>query len=418
MNQFTYRGDILHAEGISCLELCAEFGTPLYVYSRKALESAWRTFDTALSGRPHLVCYGVKANSNIAVLDVLAQLGSGFDIVSIGELERVLAAGGDPAKTVFSGVGKKRAEMAHALEIGIRCFNVESASELERLNDTAAAHGAIAEISLRINPDVDANTHPYISTGLKENKFGVPMNLAIDTYRRAAELQNLHISGVDCHIGSQLTEISPYLDALNHLLSLIDTLASEGIGIQHLDIGGGQGIRYRDETPMDVRAWVAEIDRRLGDRKLELLVEPGRSIAGNAGILLTEIEYLKYSGARNFAVVDAAMTDLIRPALYSAWHDIVPVTASSRVDNTYDVVGPVCESSDFLGKDRALAIGEGDLLAVMSAGAYAFVMSSNYNSRPRAAEVMVDGDIAHLVRERETLADLIAGERCLPEAVQ
>ena len=416
MSQFTYREGTLYAEAVSCRQLSAEFGTPLYVYSRQALESAWRTFDAALSGRPHLVCYGVKANSNIAVLNVLAQLGSGFDIVSVGELERVLAAGGNPDKTVFSGVGKKRGEMARALDIGIRCFNVESVSELERLNDTAAAHGAIAEISLRLNPDVDADTHPYISTGLKENKFGVPMELALDTYRRAAELQNLHVSGVDCHIGSQLTSIAPYLNALDHMLLLVDTLQNEGIGIQHLDIGGGQGIRYRDESPMDIGAWAAEIDRQLGDRNLELLVEPGRSIAGNAGILLTKIEYLKYAQARNFAVVDAAMNDLIRPALYSAWHDIVPVTVSSHAGKTYDVVGPVCESSDFLGKNRALAVEEGDLLAVMSAGAYAFVMSSNYNSRPRAAEVMIDGDTAHLVRERETLADLTAGERCLPES--
>ncbi len=416
MSQFTYREGTLYAEAVSCQQLSAEFGTPLYVYSRQALESAWRTFDEALSGRPHLVCYGVKANSNIAVLNVLAQLGSGFDIVSVGELERVLAAGGNPAKTVFSGVGKKRGEMARALDIGIRCFNVESVSELERLNDTAAAHGAIAEISLRLNPDVDADTHPYISTGLKENKFGVPMELALDTYRRAAELQNLHVSGVDCHIGSQLTSIAPYLNALDHMLLLVDTLENEGIGIQHLDIGGGQGIRYRDESPMDIGAWAAEIDRQLGDRNLELLVEPGRSIAGNAGILLTKIEYLKYAQAKNFAVVDAAMNDLIRPALYSAWHDIVPVTVSSHAGKTYDVVGPVCESSDFLGKNRALAVEEGDLLAVMSSGAYAFVMSSNYNSRPRAAEVMIDGDTAHLVRERETLADLLAGERCLPES--
>lgn len=415
MSEFTYRDGQLHAESVDCQQLAAEFGTPLYVYSRHALESAWRAFDTALSARPHLVCYAVKANSNIAVLNILARLGSGFDIVSTGELERVLAAGGDPAKTVFSGVGKRQAEIAHTLEIGIRCFNVESTGELERINQIAATHGMIANVSLRINPDVDAKTHPYISTGLKENKFGVPMDTALDVYRRAAAMPYVCITGIDCHIGSQLSEMAPYTDALDRLLFLIDTLAGEGIVIQHLDIGGGQGIRYRDETPIDLGAWAAKVDEQLGDRTLEFLVEPGRAIAGNAGILLSKIEYLKHNEAKNFAVIDAAMNDLIRPSLYSAWHDILPVVQKTQTSHLYDVVGPVCESSDFLGKDRMLAINAGDLLAVMSAGAYAFVMSSNYNSRTRAAEVMVDGDQAYMVRERESLADLFAGECCLAD---
>lgn len=415
MSAFTYQNGQLHAEGVDCQQLAAEFGTPVYVYSRQALESAWRAFDLALSARPHLVCYAVKANSNIAVLNVLARLGSGFDIVSTGELERVLAAGGDPEKTVFSGVGKRHAEIAHALEIGIRCFNVESVSELQRINQIAAAHGAIAAVSLRVNPDVDAKTHPYISTGLKENKFGIPMDIVVDTYRRASAMANLCITGIDCHIGSQLSDITPYVDALDRLLCVIDTLAEEGIAIEHLDIGGGQGIRYRDEAPIDLTTWSAEVNRQLGDRPLEILVEPGRAIAGNAGVLLSKIEYLKHTEAKNFAVIDAAMNDLIRPALYSAWHDIVPVTqAKTPATQRYDVVGPVCESSDFIGKNRPLDVVEGDLLAVMSAGAYAFVMSSNYNSRARAAEVMVDGDGACLVRERESLADLLAGECCLP----
>lgn len=417
MSFFTFRAGELHAESLGCRALAEEFGTPLYVYSRAALEDAWRAFDDALNSRPHMVCYAVKANSNIAVLNILARLGSGFDIVSTGELERVLAAGGDPAKTVFSGVGKTRAEIVHALEIGIHCFNVESASELLRLSETATAHGAVADVSVRINPDVDANTHPYISTGLKENKFGVPMADALSTYRRATELPGLNIVGVDCHIGSQLTDVTPYADALDRLLELVDTLAADGISIQHIDVGGGQGICYRDETPIDVTAWANIIDQKLGDRDLQVIVEPGRSIAGNAGILLTRVEYLKHSDAKNFAVVDAAMNDLIRPSLYSAWHDIVPVMEQGEDSvQMYDVVGPVCESSDFLGKQRELAISEGNLLAIKSAGAYAFTMSSNYNTRVRAAEIVVDGENAWLVRERESLADLFAGERCLPEA--
>ena len=415
MNNFHYLDGELHTESLSCRAIADEFGTPVFVYSRAAFEDAWHAFDQALQARPHLVCYAVKANSNIAVLNLLARLGSGFDIVSTGELERVLAAGGDPSKIVFSGVGKTRAEMAHALEIGIHCFNVESASELERLSDTATVHGGTANVSLRINPDVDANTHPYISTGLKENKFGVPMEEALATYRRAAELPGIKVVGIDCHIGSQLTDIAPYANAVDHLLTLVDTLAAEGIDIEHIDVGGGQGICYRDESPIDLVAWADIIDRKLGQRDLQVIVEPGRAISGNAGILLTRVEYLKHSEAKNFAVVDAAMNDLIRPSLYSAWHDIVPVMQADRAGQTYDVVGPVCESSDFLGKERELALAEGDLLAIKSTGAYAFVMSSNYNTRVRAAEVMVDGDTAWLVRERESLADLFAGERCLPD---
>lgn len=407
---------ILQIEDLPCTELAEEFGTPLYVYSRAALETTWHAFDQALSNRRHLICYAVKANSNIGVLNVLARLGSGFDIVSTGELERVLAAGGDASKTVFSGVGKRAEEMAHALDCGIRCFNIESASELDRLQNVAQAHGKTAAISVRINPDVDAQTHPYISTGLKENKFGVHMEDAVALYQRAAEMSYIDVTGVDCHIGSQLTSVAPFRDALDRLLALIDQLDSAGITIEHLDLGGGQGIRYRDETPIDLGQWSQEIDALLGDRNIEIVVEPGRAIAGNAGILLTRVEYLKLNEHKNFAVVDAAMNDLLRPSLYSAWHDIQPVVNRGDIEsNRFDVVGPVCESSDFLGVDRELAVAEGDLLAVFSAGAYAFTMSSNYNTRPRAAEVLVDNDRAWLVRERESLADLIASERCLPE---
>ncbi|MEM7208813.1 MAG: diaminopimelate decarboxylase [Pseudomonadota bacterium] len=416
MTPFAHRNNELYAEEVRCTELASEFGTPLFVYSRASIEAAWRAFDQALSARDHLICYAVKANSNIAILNLLARLGSGFDIVSKGELERVLAAGGDPQKTVFSGVGKTRGEMVHALDVGIAGFNVESVSELERLNDTAAAHGAVADVSLRINPDVDAKTHPYISTGLKENKFGVPMDAAEAAYLRAAELDNLRVRGVDCHIGSQLTDIAPYLAALERLLALTDALAGHGIAIDHLDLGGGQGIRYHDETPIDLQDWANQISEILGEREFKILVEPGRSIVGNAGVLLTRIEYLKYAEAKNFAVIDAAMNDLLRPSLYSAWHEIAPVRNNSPTPPAdFDVVGPVCESSDFLGKSRTLSVDEGDLLAVHSVGAYGFTMSSNYNTRTRAAEVLVDGDQAWLVRERESLADLFAGERCLPE---
>ena len=416
MSEFTSTSDGLQVEQVSCRQLAQEFGTPLYVYSRGAIERAWHAFDDALSDRSHLVCYAMKANSNLAVLNLLARLGSGFDIVSEGELQRVVAAGGDPAKVVFSGVGKTRDEMAAALAAKIRCFNVESISEISVLADVAAAHGVVAPVSVRVNPDVDAMTHPYISTGLRDNKFGIAAEDAIAAYQSIADSPHLQVVGMDCHIGSQLTDTAPYLDALQRLLSLCDTLQEIGISIRHLDLGGGQGIRYRDEQPIDLSQWAQQINQVLGDREFEILVEPGRSIVGNAGLLLTQVNYLKHSEHKNFAIVDAAMNDLIRPSLYSAWQDIVAVQTPSGLESrTYDVVGPVCETGDFLGRDRDLAIAEGDLLAVMSAGAYGFCMSSNYNSRPRAAEVLVDGANAHLVRERETTAALFAGESLLPQ---
>lgn len=403
------------SDAVSLSSLAEEFGTPLYVYNRQAIEHAWQEFSTALQGQAHLICYAVKANSNLAILDTLARLGSGFDIVSLGELKRVLAAGGRPEKIVFSGVGKSEREMVAALEAGIRCFNVESPSELERLASVAAAHGVVAPVSLRINPNVDALTHPYISTGLKENKFGIGMEVAMDTYRRAAELSSIDVQGIDCHIGSQLTALAPYKDAVDILLSLVDALKEEGITLSHLDVGGGQGIQYSDdEQALDVAAWAECIRSAIGDRPLELLVEPGRYIVGQAGVLLTRVEYLKSNEGRHFAVVDAAMNDLIRPALYSAWQGIESVETLERERRVYDVVGPVCESADFLGKQRELAIAEQDLLCVRSAGAYASVMSSNYNTRARAAEVMVDGEEAHLVRAREETESLFAREYLLP----
>jgi len=405
---------VLHVEGVSCADIARQYGTPLYVYSRAAIETQWRAYDEALSARRHLVCYAVKANSNLAVLGVLVQLGSAFDIVSVGELERVLAAGGLASRIVFSGVGKLQSEMARALEVGVRCFNVESSRELERLAETAAAHGVVAPVSLRINPDVDARTHPYISTGLKENKFGIQMQDALDIYRRAADLQALAVHGIDCHIGSQLTDIEPYRDALQRLLTLVDRLGEIGITLQHIDVGGGLGVRYRNELPIDPGTWASTLTDQIGERDLDIWVEPGRSIVANAGILLTRVEYLKLNSERSFCVVDAAMNDLIRPALYSAWQDIQPVRERAVASRVYDVVGPVCESSDFLGKDRELAVTEGDVLAIMSAGAYAFVMSSNYNTRGRAAEIMVDGSTAHVVRERELPESLFASEHLLP----
>lgn len=410
MDHFPRINGELHVHDIPCSRLAEEFGTPLFVYSRTAIESAWQEFADALQGREHLICYAVKANSNLAVLNVLARLGSGFDIVSEGEMQRVLAAGGDPAKIVFSGVGKTATEMAAALELGIRCFNVESTSELERLGEVAAAHGVVAPVSLRINPDVDAQTHPYISTGLKENKFGIAVPVAMQAYRFAADHAALEVHGIDCHIGSQLTNIDPYRDAVARLLQMVDELAGEGIKIKHLDIGGGQGIRYADETPLNIKQWADCVIDAVGDRELEIMVEPGRYIAGQAGMLLTRIEYVKENEGKHFAVVDAAMNDLIRPALYSAWQDIVEVNPSDTKAQSYDVVGPVCESADFLGKERSLSIEQGDLLAVMSAGAYGFVMSSNYNTRPRAAEVLVSGSNALLARERESIESLFAGE--------
>jgi len=414
MEHFHRRKGVLYAQNYACTLLAQEYGTPLFVYSREALESAWQQFADALEAHPHLICYAVKANSNLAVLDVLARLGSGFDIVSGGELKRVLAAGGKPENIVFSGVGKTASELTEALEVGIRCFNVESDAELERLAGIAAALDMVAPVSLRINPDVDAQTHPYISTGLKENKFGINMDQAIELYQRAAQMPSIDVQGMDCHIGSQLTKIEPYKDALAKLVELIEQLKQLGIELSHLDVGGGQGICYDDETPLDISEWASCVISSIGDHKLEILVEPGRFIAGPAGILLTRVEYLKQNEDKHFAVVDAAMNDLIRPALYSAWQNIEAVELSDAQPQQYDVVGPVCESADFLGKNRSLAIEQGDLLAVMSAGAYGFVMSSNYNTRPRAAEVMVSGDEAYVVRERENVEDLFADESLLP----
>ncbi len=416
MNPFSYREGSLHAEEVPVRAIAAAHGTPCYVYSRSALEAAFDEYRRALSGCDHLVCYAVKANSNLAVLDVLARRGAGFDIVSGGELERVVAAGGDPGKTVFSGVGKTRAEMARALELGICCFNLESAAELETLQAVAAGLGVTAPVSVRVNPDVDAGTHPYISTGLRSNKFGVAVEEALAVYRRAAQLSHIDVVGLDCHIGSQLTELAPFLDALQRLLELVDRLAAEGIAIRHLDVGGGLGVRYRDERPPAVADYIAAIRAALGSRPLTLLCEPGRSIAANAGLLLTRVEYLKPTAERNFALVDAAMNDLLRPALYHAWMDIRRAEpGSGGTAARWDVVGPVCETGDFLGKDRELTLAPGDLLAVFGAGAYGFTMSSNYNSRGRAPELMVDGERVHLVRERETIADIIRPERRLPD---
>ncbi len=414
MDYFNYRDGVLSAESVPLDAIAERFGTPCYVYSRATLERHWRAFDDAFTGRPHLVCYAVKANSNLGLLNLLARLGSGFDIVSVGELERVLAAGGDPSKIVFSGVGKRADEMRQALQVGIRCFNVEVAGELDRLNRVAGELGVKAPISLRVNPDVDAQTHPYISTGLKENKFGIDIGLALAEYERAAVLPNLEIVGVDCHIGSQLTSTGPFLDALDRVLALTEDLDKRGIRLHHLDLGGGLGIRYRDEQPPEPYDLALAVNGRLKDAPYEILIEPGRAIVGNAGILLTRVEYLKSNSVKNFAIVDAAMNDLLRPSLYNAWQAILPVREGGKGESkTWDIVGPVCETGDFLGKDRELAIREGDLLAVRSAGAYGFSMSSNYNSRPRPAEVMVDGDHVHLVRARETLAELYAGESIL-----
>nr|WP_163501594.1 diaminopimelate decarboxylase [Halomonas socia] len=420
MDHFEYRDGVMYAEDVPLMQVAERIGTPCYVYSRATLERHFRAYSEALGSHPHLICYAVKANSNLAVLGLLARLGAGFDIVSVGELERVLAAGGDPAKVVFSGVAKQENEMARALEVGIKCFNVESLPELERLDAVAGGLGKVAPVSLRVNPDVDARTHPYISTGLKANKFGIPVNEALTVYERAAALPNLRVVGLDCHIGSQLTELAPFLDALDRLLLLLDKLKARGIEVEHLDLGGGLGVPYRDERPPAPFDYAASLLERLSQwqhgQPLTLLFEPGRSIAANAGVLLTRVEFLKPGEEKSFAIVDAGMNDLIRPALYQAWQAILPVdTRAPRDTGTYDVVGPVCETGDFLGKERELAITAGDLLAVRSAGAYGFVMASNYNSRPRPAEVMVDGDRLHLVRRRERLSDLWAGEALLPE---
>lgn len=414
MNPFEYRDGELHAEALPLSRIAAEFDTPSYVYSRAALESHYRAFDKALASVPHRVCYAVKANSNLAVLQVLARLGSGFDIVSGGELRRVLKAGGEARKIVFSGVGKTREELALALEAGIGCFNVESEAELHALAALAAARGCQAPIALRVNPDVDARTHPYISTGLRQNKFGVDLAAAERLYREAASLPGLRILGIASHIGSQLLEVAPYLDALDRVLALVDRLAQAGIALEHVDVGGGLGVRYRDEQTLDPAAWAQRLLARLTGRRLAVFTEPGRAIAANAGVLLMRVELLKHTPEKSFAVVDAAMNDLLRPALYQAWMDIVPVRPRpGAAPRLYDVVGPVCESGDWLGRDRELALAPGDLLAVCSAGAYGFSMSSNYNTRGRAAEVMVDGDRATLVRTRESFEDLIRNERLL-----
>ncbi|MDA0425129.1 diaminopimelate decarboxylase [Stutzerimonas frequens] len=414
MEAFSYRDGQLFAEGVALPALAQRFGTPTYVYSRAHIEAQYRAYADALDGMPHLVCFAVKANSNLGVLNVLARLGAGFDIVSRGELERVLAAGGQPDRIVFSGVGKTRDDMRRALEVGVHCFNVESTDELERLQQVAAELDMKAPVSLRVNPDVDAGTHPYISTGLKENKFGIDIDNAEAVYARAAELPNLDVVGVDCHIGSQLTSLPPFLDALDRLLALIDRLATRGIQIRHLDLGGGLGVRYRDEQPPLAGDYIQAVRQRIEGRGLALVFEPGRSIVANAGLLLTRVEYLKHTAHKDFAIVDAAMNDLIRPALYQAWMNVVAVQPHEGDTRRYDIVGPICETGDFIAKDRELALAEGDLLAVCSAGAYGFVMSSNYNTRGRAAEVLVDGDQAFEVRRRESVQELYAGESLLP----
>ena len=414
MEAFSYRVGQLFAEGVALPALAQRFGTPTYAYSRAHIEAQYRAYADALDGMPHLVCFAVKANSNLGVLNVLARLGAGFDIVSRGELERVLAAGGQPDRIVFSGVGKTRDDMRRALEVGVHCFNVESTDELERLQQVAAELGKKAPVSLRVNPDVDAGTHPYISTGLKENKFGIDIDNAEAVYARAAELPNLEVVGVDCHIGSQLTSLPPFLDALDRLLALTERLAARGIQIRHLDLGGGLGVRYRDEQPPLAGDYIQAVRQRIEGRGLALVFEPGRSIVANAGVLLTRVEYLKHTAHKDFAIVDAAMNDLIRPALYQAWMNVIAVQPHEGDTRRYDIVGPICETGDFLAKDRELALVEGDLLAVCSAGAYGFVMSSNYNTRGRAAEVLVDSDQAFEVRRRESVQELYAGESLLP----
>lgn len=414
MDYFNYRGDHLFAEDVAVADIAEQVGTPCFIYSRATLERHFNAYESALADVPHLICYAVKANSNLAVLNVLARLGSGFDIVSGGELERVIAAGGDPSKVIFSGLGKTEVEIRQALTLGIHCFNIESEPELERINRVAESMQLRAPISVRVNPDVDAGTHPYISTGLKTNKFGIASDRALAVYRQAATMAGIEIVGIDCHIGSQLTTTEPFLHAIDKLLAMVDALASEGINLRHFDMGGGLGVNYDKETPPHPTELMEAVKARLSGRKLTLLVEPGRSIAANAGIFVTRVEFLKHNEHKNFAIVDGAMNDLIRPALYSAWQAIVPVTKKEGESQIYDVVGPVCESADFLGKERPLTIAPGDLLAVRTAGAYGFVMSSNYNSRPRAPEIMVDGEATHVVRQREVLADQLKLESLLP----
>ena len=414
MNFFSYRNGTLCAENVPLDEIAKQYGTPAFVYSRAAIEHGYREFSDACSGRDVLICYSVKANSNLAVLNVLARLGSGFDIVSGGELARVLAAGGSAGKTVFSGVGKSETELRTALAAGVLCFNVESEGELDRLASIAASMGKTAPVSLRVNPDVDPGTHPYIATGLRESKFGIAYDAAVPLYRRAAKLPNIQVMGIDVHIGSQITDVEPFVAALDKLLEFVDLLDATGVHLDHLDLGGGLGIRYHDEEPPELKDYLERLFQRLGDRKVRMLFEPGRSLVGNTGVLLTRIEYLKHGAAKNFTVVDAGMNDLIRPSLYDAWHDVLPVTRREGPALRYDIVGPVCESADFLAKERTLAVAVGDLLAIMSAGAYGMAMSSNYNSRPRPPEIMVDGAKPWLVRERERTESLFASERLLP----
>ncbi len=414
MSELGYRGRRLHVEDVDLAAIAHAIGTPCYVYSSAAIERRWHEFERAFAGVPHLVCYAVKANGNLAVLDLLARAGAGFDVVSVGELERVLAAGGDAGRTVFAGVGKRAEEIRRALEAGIRCLNVESEGEIERIEMLAAALGTVAPIAVRVNPDVDARTHPYIATGLSESKFGVPFERAVALYERARRSPHLAATGVACHIGSQLTEVAPFRDALGRVAALVGDLRSRGHPIRHVDVGGGLGVRYRDESPPTVDAYAAAVREAVGDLEVEVVTEPGRAIVAEAGVLLTTVEYVKFGGAREFAVVDAAMNDLLRPALYQAWHDVLPLARGHGEPRRLDVVGPVCESGDFLARDRTLAVAPGDVLAVCTAGAYGFVMSSTYNARPRPPEVMVRGARWHCVRPRESVAALYAGETLLP----
>ena len=415
MDHFNYQGNTLYAEALPVAELASQFGTPCFIYSRATLERHYRVYEEALQVCPSLICFAVKSNSNLAVLNVLARMGAGFDIVSGGELEKVIAAGGDASKIIFSGLGKSEAEIVRALQAGICCFNVESEAELERIDNTAQRLHLRAPVSIRVNPNVDAGTHPYISTGLKENKFGIASEQAIDVYRRAAEMAGIKLVGIDCHIGSQLTSTEPFLDAIDKLLALVDELSAEGIRLTHFDLGGGLGVTYGEEEPPHPSDFITMVRDRFVNRDMTLLFEPGRSIAANAGLFVTRVEYLKPTLHKNFAIVDGAMNDLLRPALYGAWQEIIPVEKVDGESLIYDVVGPVCESADFLGKDRSLCLRAGDLLAVRSAGAYGFVMSSNYNTRPRAAEIMVDGNEKFLVRERESVSELYRLESMLPD---
>ena len=416
MDFFEYRNNRLYAEGVPVSEIASKYGTPAYVYSRRTIERHWHAFNDALGDHPHLICYAVKANSNLAVLNLMARMGSGFDIVSGGELMRVMAAGGDAGKIVFSGVGKRSQEIRMALQAGIRCFNCESTEELERINTVAGEEGVKAPVSIRVNPDVDAQTHPYISTGLKENKFGIDIQQALAVYQHAAAMEHIEVNGIDCHIGSQLTQLDPFLDALDRVLNLAEQLKEKSINIRHLDLGGGLGVRYRDEVPPEPADYARAILDKLRDTDFEILMEPGRAIVANAGILLMTVEHLKLTEHKNFAIVDAAMNDNMRPSLYSAWQDIIPAEERKACSTrAYDIVGPVCETGDFLGKDRTISIEPGDVLAMRSSGAYGFSMSSNYNTRARAVELMVDGDEIHVIRERETFEQMIAGEHLLPE---